>query len=241
MRATILIIAMAVSCSVYAQCSVHSATMRPRLIELYTSEGCSSCPPAERWLRGARGDEDVVALEFHVDYWDYLGWRDRFDNAYYTVRQRELARRTGKGIIYTPEVALDGKVWRDWYSHRLPRESVRGMASMDLQVQPGSPLHVRVDTRFPDAGAADGFHNYIALTENGLSSRIRAGENRGKRLEHEDVVRALAGPLPLAGSGVSLPVPKDVDLSKSSLVAFAQRPSDGAVAQVLKLPLASCH
>ncbi len=112
---------------------------------------------------------------------------------------------------------------------------------MDLSVEPGQTLSVHIDTQFPDAGAADGFHNYVALTENGLSSHVRAGENRGKRLEHDAVVRAFAGPLPLAGAGVSLPVPKDVDLSKSSLVAFAQRSRDGAVAQVLKLPLASCH
>lgn len=240
MRIAILLAAMAVSCSVHAACSAQSAKTRPHLIELYTSEGCSSCPPAERWLQGAQHNDDVAALEFHVDYWDNQGWRDPFDNAYYTVLQSELAKRTGKGIIYTPEVALDGKVWTNWYNHRLPGDAVASEAKMALRVDSGSKLRVRIDTQFPEADAAKGFHNYFALTEDDLTSNVSAGENRGKRLQHDAVVRAFAGPLPLSGSDVSMTVPHDVDLSKSSVVAFAQRPSDGAVAQVLALPLASC-
>lgn len=227
--------------SACAQCVAQTTRIRPHLVELYTSEGCSSCPPAERWLQGARGDDDVVALEFHVDYWDYQGWRDRFDSPRYTTRQRELARRSGKGIIFTPEVALDGRVWPDWYRHHLPENAVAAPATMKLAAEPGSPLHVHVDTQFQDPRGAAGFRNYVALIEDGLVSHIGAGENRGKRLQHDDVVRSFAGPLPLVDNDVTISVLHGVDMSKTTLVAFAQRQSDGAIAQVVRLPMAICH
>lgn len=242
LRAIILTIAVAAAGGANAACTAGAQAAHPHLLELYTSEGCSSCPPAERWLRLVSQDAAVVALEFHVDYWDSHSWRDRFDSPRFTVRQHELAKRAGgRGIVYTPEVALDGHEWRDWYRHGPPTTSVSAPAQLRLDVQPGAPLRVQVDTHFADAEAADGYRNYVALIENGLSSQVRGGENRGKRLEHDAVVRTFVGPLPLVDDDVAVKVPDKVDLSQASLVAFAQRDRDGAIAQVVRLPLASCR
>lgn len=222
--------------TVRAECSVQSGTGRPHLIELYSSEGCSSCPPAEAWLRSVRNSADAVALEFHVDYWDALGWRDRFASARYTARQKALATRAQGAGVYTPEVALDGREWRDWY-RRPEIPVVAAKVAIKLSAEAGAPLRVHVDTTPLDA-AASAYRNYIALTEDGLSTQVRAGENRGMRLYHDHVVRAFIGPL--ASGDVELPIAADVERAHATLIAFAQRDGDGDVAQVVALPLAQC-
>jgi hypothetical protein len=222
--------------SARAECSVHSAASRPRLVELYTSEGCSSCPPADAWLRRLPEQGGLTALEFHVDYWNSLGWRDRFSDPRYTARQEQQARRDGGSGVYTPQVVLDGHSWSGWYrAGKLPSEAA-GLAAMRLTVTPGTPLHVRVVTTFERDADAAGFRNYVAVTENGLTSDVRAGENRGSQLRHDHVVRAFAGPLRLADE-TDITVPGDVDAAHAQVVAFAQRASDGAVAQVLQCGL----
>jgi len=184
---------------------------------------------------------DAVALEFHVDYWDSLGWRDRFADARYTVRQQALAARAGSSTVYTPEVALDGHEWRDWYRGGSLPSSASSAATMKLTVEPGTPLHVHVDTTLANPAATSAYGNYVALIEDGLSSQVRAGENRGEMLRHDHVVRAFVGPLPLAGGDAEVPVPADIDLTHAALVAFAQRTRDGDVAQVVRVPLMECH
>lgn len=221
-----------------ADCTAQSALARPHLIELYSSEGCSSCPPAEAWLRSVPNDAKAVALEFHVDYWDALGWRDRFASARYSARQKAFVARTGGGAgVYTPEVVLDGREWRDWYRHpEVPPASAK--ATMKLSLEPGTPLRAHVDTTLADA-TGPAYENYVALIEDGLSSEVRAGENRGTLLRHDHVVRAFVGPL--AHADADIPMPSDVDWSHAAVVAFAQRARDGDVAQVVMLPLAQCE
>ena len=94
-------------------CSAQAAAA-PTVVELYTSEGCSSCPPADRWLSTLKGRPDLVALAFHVNYWDKLGWPDRFASAAYTERQRALMRPSGASYVYTPQVIVNGQDWRGW-------------------------------------------------------------------------------------------------------------------------------
>ncbi len=86
----------------------------PTLVELYTSEGCSSCPPADRWLSQLKGQDDVVALAFHVDYWDRLGWKDRFASAEHTQRQAQQQRSNGARFSYTPQVVVNGRDRPSW-------------------------------------------------------------------------------------------------------------------------------
>jgi len=183
-------------------------------------------------------DAQAVALEFHVDYWDALGWRDRFASARYTARQQAFAARTHGAGVYTPQVVLDGREWRDWYRHpEVP--AVSSKAAMTLRVERGTPLHVHVDTTVNDAADASAYANYVALIEDGLSSQVRAGENRGTLLRHDHVVRAFVGPL--AQADTELPMPNDVAWSNATVVAFAQRARDGDIAQVVMLPLAQCR
>ena len=95
-------------------CLARSGAMAPTVVELYTSEGCSSCPPADRWLSTLKGQPGVLALAFHVNYWDRLGWPDRFASAEATARQHELAQRAGSRNVYTPQVIANGRDWRFW-------------------------------------------------------------------------------------------------------------------------------
>jgi hypothetical protein len=169
------------------QCTAESGTRITPVLELYTSEGCSSCPPADRWLSGFKG-RDVVVQAFHVGYWDYIGWVDRFAAPAHTTRQRELAARNGLRNIYTPQVVVDGRDWPQWGNAQSPVTGPRGTARIHID------LKQLADNRFeatvtPTAGAAPSWAAYWTVTEHGHSSRVKAGENAGEFLKHDFVVR----------------------------------------------------
>ena len=173
-------------------CTAQSAAVAPWVVELYTSEGCSSCPPADRWLSSVKGRRDVVALTFHVDYWNRLGWTDRFSSPAWSQRQREVGARSGAGFVYTPQVLLDGRDYRRWPS--LPASSQAALLTLRLQ-RDGNRFVAEV-TRKPGAPAA--LAGYWVVTEDGYETPVKAGENAGATLHHDAVVREL---LPLASVG----------------------------------------
>ena len=158
------------------------------LIELYTSEGCSSCPPAERWLSSLRNDSDLwarwVPVAFHVDYWDNLGWKDRFDDPRFARRQRAYAAQWGSGVIYTPGFVVNGHEWRGSAvervaeNHRLAGGTLR--ASYDDET-----LSVRFE---PAADVRGAVQIHAALLGFGLVTDVQAGENSGRTLRHDFVV-----------------------------------------------------
>ncbi len=196
MRALLLLCALLPVAAPAATCTAASGAARVSLIELYTSEGCSSCPPADRWLAQLPADGSVVPLAFHVDYWDRLGWRDPFGQPAFSQRQR--ARNSGTGVVYTPQVMLDGRDYRDWHRSRIPQIDpvpARAALTLNLAQQPDR-IDVRVNTRFVDPATADMAQLYLALVENHLGSKVTAGENADRILKHKHVVRELAGPLP---------------------------------------------
>ena len=193
MRTLLLLIALLAPAVHAATCSAVSGDTRNRLLELYTSEGCSSCPPADRWLSQLPRDGEVVALAFHVDYWDRLGWRDPFAQAAFSQRQRD--RNRGAGWVYTPQVMLDGEDYRAWPRGLPSRSSAPAPASLALTLdQTPERVDVQAESRFiaPDAGR--NARLYLALLENRLSSNVSAGENARRTLQHDHVVRLLAGP-----------------------------------------------
>jgi hypothetical protein len=161
-------------------CEARSATQPPAVVELYTSEGCSSCPPADRWLSTLKGRSDVIALAFHVNYWDRLGWPDRFATPATTERQHLQQQASGSNYVYTPQVLQNGRDWRNWNGAspaRLPTSTValalkREGNTVTASVGPGS----------------DRLAGYWAVVEDGHSSRVRAGENAGETLKHDHVV-----------------------------------------------------
>ncbi|MGA9423306.1 MAG: DUF1223 domain-containing protein [Rhodanobacteraceae bacterium] len=219
-------------------CVKHSGARRAHLVELYTSEGCSSCPPADRWLSRIADSAEIIPLGFHVDYWDSSRWHDRFSDARFTARQRDLAGRSGSGVVYTPEVALDGREWQGWSHQPLPAEGPNAFTRLTLHADPGKSLHLSLDVGgSPDSGA----RAYFALTQSGLTSRVEGGENRGATLHHDHVVRAFAGPLPLAHAAADLALPVDLDRRNANIVAFVQNPASGIVDQVVQLPMSACE
>ena len=167
-------------------CSVRSAATVPPVVELYTAEGCDSCPPADRWLSKLKADPNVVALAFHVDYWDRLGWKDRFASAAFTARQAEQQASNGARFSYTPQVVVDGQDRKDWPGIAAPLAN-RPAAPLDVQLlRDGDRVTATVAAtpRSPKRLAA-----YWAVTEQGHVTAVKAGENRGATLQHDYVVR----------------------------------------------------
>ena len=169
-----------------AACTAHTATTTPPVVELYTSEGCSSCPPADRWLSQLNSDPSVVALAFHVDYWDRLGWKDRFASPAYTERQAQQQAPSGARFSYTPQVIVDGADRPDWPGVRLAsRKPAPSTVDVTL-VHEGQVFQATIS---PGSAAPRRLAAYWAVTEQGHASAVEAGENKGATLHHDDVVR----------------------------------------------------
>jgi len=196
MRVLLLLCALLPAFALAATCTATSGATRTSLLELYTSEGCSSCPPADRWLARLPSASGLVPLAFHVDYWDRLGWRDPFGQPAFSQRQR--ARNAATGFVYTPQVMLDGADYRDWHLSRAPRiDPVAARAALALTLmQTAGRIDAQVNARFIDPAQAKSAQLYLALVENHLGSKVTAGENADRTLRHEHVVRELVGPLP---------------------------------------------
>jgi hypothetical protein len=170
-----------------AACEARSGPVGPVVVELYTSEGCSSCPPADRWLSTLLRHPEVVALSFHVGYWDRLGWPDRFAQPVFTERQRALMASSGARYVYTPQVLVNGQDWRQW--PQLPVGRQPAVAELALQRE-GAALRVRIGPRLSGhSPASPRWTGYWALVEDGHRSEVRAGENAGEKLRHDHVVR----------------------------------------------------
>ena len=169
-----------------ATCTARSGPTVTPVVELYTSEGCNSCPPADRWLSRIAPDADTVALAFHVDYWDRLGWKDRFASAAHTARQGQQQATNGARFSYTPQVVVDGADRKDWSGVRLP---LKAQAPSQVQVtltREGERFVAHVE---PAAGGPTRLAAYWAVTESGHVTAVKAGENEGVTLKHDFVVR----------------------------------------------------
>ena len=168
-------------------CSSRSAVTITPVVELYTSEGCNSCPPADRWLSAIKADAPVVALAFHVDYWDRLGWKDRFASPAFTRRQAEQQRSSGARFSYTPQVLIDGADRPDWPGAAVVGARPRSAATVDAQlVRDGNRVIASIA---PRPGAPTRLAAYWAVTEQAHVSAVKAGENEGVTLHHDFVVR----------------------------------------------------
>ena len=170
-------------------CTAQGSGVVPAVVELYTSEGCSSCPPADRWLSKLKADPSVVALAFHVDYWDRLGWKDRFASAAFTARQAAQQATNGARFSYTPQVVVDGRDRSDWSRSPVPGASRPSAPVAVTLAQHGDRF---VATVTPGRGAPERLAAYWAVTEQGHVTPVRAGENAGATLHHDFVVRDYA-------------------------------------------------
>jgi hypothetical protein len=177
-----------------------SSERQTALVELYTSEGCSSCPPAESWLSQLKSASglwsDFVPVAFHVDYWDHLGWRDKWSSKQFSDRQRDYAEVWRSDNIYTPEFVLNGKEWHN----RFGLKSAPGLSTTKagiLKVASQDNHHWQVNF-LPAAGGVSGYDVTVALLDSEVGSEVRAGENKGRHLRHDFAALTLAK-RPLAG------------------------------------------
>jgi hypothetical protein len=165
-----------------------SKPARTHLIELFTSEGCSSCPPAEEWMSGLKNQprlwQDIVPVAFHVDYWDHLGWKDPFASKIWTERQADYSARWKMESVYTPAFALDGK---EWHYGKLPAPATETPGVLKIIVNGD-----RVTATFKaPTGAGDRYDIHVARLGFSLMVDVTAGENNGRKLMHDFVVLSL--------------------------------------------------
>jgi hypothetical protein len=235
-----------------AQCSAKSSERTTALVELYTSEGCDSCPPADRWLSslGAKGYAPgrVVPIALHVDYWDYIGWKDPYAKPIFAGRQRKMAQLARSALVYTPQVLLQGKDFRRWGTAAFEEavtkiNALPAAARIALALEAASKhaLEAQVDAEVLDPGQRAEAALYLAAYENKLVSRVSAGENRGRTLAHDFVVFEWIGPLEFKGAPSlaarrSLPLLPGAVAKHSGVVAFVQNRASGGVLQALMLP-----
>src|SRR3954462_14961962 len=206
-----------------------AASPVPVLVELFTSEGCSSCPPADAVLARLLEAQPVagatvVGLSEHVDYWNSLGWKDPFSDALFTQRQEDYSSTVARGRVYTPQVVVGGEVDVLGSNESAVRKAVaraatgaRGTLRLERR---GKGVHV-AGQDFPAHGDA---HVILAVVEDGLSNKVLRGENQGRTLSHAAVVRSLHAVGTASGASFELTVQPAVDPSWKAprLVAFVQ-------------------
>jgi hypothetical protein len=176
----------------------------PVLVELFTSEGCSSCPPADSLLlkmdeAHSVGNVEVIALEEHVDYWDDLGWRDPYSSHEWTERQQRYADTFRQGSVYTPQMVVDGRAEFVGSREGLARQTIAEMARKEkaevtVTTVRSSDGKDRISARvgkMPEASAGESSEVWLAITETGLHTAVTRGENAGENLYHSAVVRML--------------------------------------------------
>lgn len=250
----ITVVALAVLLSIGAWVlAVHPQTVRgadartPVFVELFTSEGCSSCPPADRLLQKLDGQPlqgaELIVLSEHVDYWNHIGWKDPYSASLYSQRQSAYARRFGLDSVYTPQMVVDGTsecVGSDSGLVDKALQKALGMAKLgvhlsSISADASNTLHAHLET-----GVLDGAFGvreadvYVAVALNHAESQVSAGENSGHRLVHVSVVRHLTkiGELK-QGTGVAqdvhLKLEPGTDPDSLRLIAFVQEARQGRV------------
>lgn len=216
------------------------------LLELFTSEGCSSTPPAEaavnRVMAAARAaGQPVYGLAFHVTYWDYLGWKDLYGSDANTARQNAYARALGHADVYTPEVVVNGSGDFPWADKQ---QTDAAIASQLAQQPPGrialswsaSTPGGTASVQYNVTGAAPGTRLFLALAERGITVTPSRGENSGHRLAHGPVVRTLVDLDPGQGTA-TISIPADLNPANSDVIAFLQNPTNMAVSAAARLSL----
>jgi hypothetical protein len=220
---------------------------RSVIVELFTSEGCSSCPPADALLGQLRQEKnangaEVIPLGFHVDYWDSLGWRDRFDSPAYSQRQEDYARKLHIEGPYTPQMVVNGQAEFVGNDAARAREAIAqssseaSLAQVEIATSPGPELSVKVKSVEPA-------EVMLAITEDNLATKVGAGENGGRTLRHSAVVRELRrlGALKDSHWAGTAPIKIEEGWKRDDLraVVFVQEPGSGKILGAASVRLSS--
>lgn len=208
--------------------TLSSGKQKVSLIELYTSEGCSSCPPADRFLASLGTQPELfsrfIPLAFHVDYWDYIGWADPYAAPIYSDRQRRYAQRQRSNRVYTPGFFINGEEWRGFFQGSENwQQSLSQQNVGDLTVTyVDKELRATFTGTLPDNASLN-----LAWIGSGLTSSVRRGENHGKILQHDFVVLHWQNqPMPTSALTLKMPAPPDKGQQQTGLVAWVSQLTD---------------
>lgn len=204
----------------------------PVVVELFTSQGCSSCPPADAYLGELAHRPAVLALSFHVDYWNYIGWVDPFASPEATQRQRDYARRLGRPYVYTPQMVVDGAAEgvgsEPAIIDRLianARNAIRGRAELTLARNAGGGLAVHVGGAALDAEPCT---LWLVAYERSRVTRVVAGENDGRTLTEYQIVRKLESIGQWVGGALDVTVPAS-ELGNGGIAVLLQAGGSGRI------------
>ena len=236
--------------AIAAECRAKSGTATVPLLELYTSEGCSSCPPADKWLSDLKPDtKKIIPLAFHVDYWDYIGWKDKFSKAEYSDRQRKTAAFAGAGFVYTPQFLLNGRDFKGADTSRLNQAvsasqklASRANLSLNSITQTNGEITIKATAQAVNPIDINNADIFIAIYENKLVSQVNAGENNGRELKHDYVVRDFYGAYQLSNKNEftkSFTLKPEWKGRQAGAVIFVQDSKNGEILQSLQLPFCS--
>jgi hypothetical protein len=246
--------ALAGACGVAEPPPVHAAGRTSVLVELFTSEGCSDCPPADVVLARLVADQpvagaDVIALGEHVDYWDQLGWKDRFSSVALTNRQQAYGTHFNLDSVYTPQMVVDGRsqlVGSDAAAARraIERAVAAVHATIALRIESASDRAIAVSVSASDVprpGHGDRADIHVAITEDAVVSDVKRGENRGRTLTHAAVVRSMTtiGQFAAGTATARAEIPLGADWRRDRLkaVAFVQEQRGRAILASAVVPL----
>lgn len=214
----------------------------PTVVELFTSQGCSSCPPADAYLRELSQRDDIIALSMHVNYWDYIGWRDPFASEATTARQHAYARVLHQRYVYTPEMVVDGMAGevgsdRDKVALLIARESRRERLRVPVRVTPpaGGVVTVEIPAAEYDRTAAVWLVEY----DRERVTHVRRGENAGRKLTNAHVVREIRRIGTWTGDAleISVPVAEMTDESRDGCAVILQAEEAGPILGAAQLSL----
>lgn len=234
-------------------CTWTSPAERMIVAELYTSEGCSSCPPADRWLSSQlttpERANNILALSFHVDYWNYIGWEDPYSKKQFTERQYAHKRAGNVSQIYTPQYVFSNREARRWGQAGLIPQRLAAMQRdkapvglhVSLERKAANQVEVKVKTEWIDERYSSG-RVYVAFYEDNLSQQVKAGENRGELLKHDRLVRHLSKyrkvSTTLREQVFSHTLPADWNQSNVGLGVIVENNESNTVLQALNAPRA---
>lgn len=210
------------------------------VVELFTSEGCSSCPPADELIEKIERDnknQQIYIMAFHVDYWDHQGWKDKFSDRKFSERQRQYAEWLGLRTIYTPQIVINGTT-EHVGSDQGP--IVRAISSgLDQQVENTLVLDGKVEdgklkVEYKGAGEEKGSEVVLALVQKTAHSNVNAGENSGRSLSHVQIVRGLHRVDLSSRKSITMNLPDDFDEKGWELIGFVQQKTNGHITAAAK-------
>lgn len=212
-----------------------SSDRKIELIELYTSESCSSCPPAEKWLNSLKKSSkiwvDFIPLEFHVDYWNNLNWIDAFSKPEFSQRQRQYNQILKAGV-YTPQVIIDGNDWRLWRRNRSPLTDNKKAPVLTLKYTDNKAnLKLKINNPTHE------YQCFVAITAGELKTKVKSGENRGKNLSHEFVVINLKNKKLSNNGSCDLIINKNLKANNYNITAWIYNETTQRIIQATGGPL----